>query len=78
VTVDVKETRPFGSAACNVDGTDEPVDHASNNVITNAICHGEIVIAESVNNVGDTASNSSLATKSSSIQSDADTRTSEV
>ncbi|PUZ41025.1 hypothetical protein GQ55_9G470200 [Panicum hallii var. hallii] len=78
VTIDVKETRPFGSAACSVDGTDEPVDHANNNVITNAICHGETVIAESVNNVGDTASNSSLATKSSSIQSDADTRTSEV
>ena len=78
VTIDVKETRAFGSAACDVDGTDKPVDHASNNVITNAICHGEIVIAESVNNVGDTASNSSLATKSSSIQSDADTRTSEV
>ncbi|KAK8445873.1 hypothetical protein SEVIR_9G401400v4 [Setaria viridis] len=78
VTIDVKETRPSGSAACNVDRTDEPVDHANNSVITKAICHGEMVVAESMNNVGDTASNSSLATKSSSIQSDADTRTSEV
>jgi hypothetical protein len=78
VTIDVKETRPSGSAARNVDRTDEPVDHANNNVTTKAVYPGETVVAESMNNVGDTASNSSLATKSSSIQSDADTRTSEV
>ncbi|CAM0152779.1 unnamed protein product [Urochloa decumbens] len=78
VTIDAKATRPIDSAACNVNIIDKPVGHPNNNVIINAMCHGDTGVVESVNNMGDTASNSSLATKSSSIQSDADTRTSEV
>ncbi|XP_066379788.1 protein HUA2-LIKE 2-like isoform X4 [Miscanthus floridulus] len=74
----VKETKPFGSAVCDVDRSAEPIDHSNNNVMSNTIQHSETIVVDSVNNVGDTASNSSLATKSSSIQSDADTRTSEV
>ncbi|KAJ1297064.1 hypothetical protein BS78_01G349400 [Paspalum vaginatum] len=78
VTVGVKETKPFGSAACDVERSAEPIDHSNRTVITNSIRHGEIAVAESLNNVGEATSTSSLATKSSSIQSDADTRTSEV
>jgi hypothetical protein len=74
----IKETKPFGSAVCDVDRSAEPIDHPNNNVMSNTIRHSETIVVDSVNNVGDTASNSSLATKSSSIQSDADTRTSEV
>jgi tRNA(Arg) A34 adenosine deaminase TadA len=74
----VKETKPFGSAVCDVDRSAEPIDHSNNNVMSNTIRHSETIVVDSVNNVGDTASNSSLATKSSSVQSDADTRTSEV
>jgi hypothetical protein len=47
-------------------------------VTSNTMRHSETIVVDSVNNVGDTASNSSLATKSSSIQSDADTQTSEL
>ncbi|KAL5680384.1 hypothetical protein ACJX0J_006769, partial [Zea mays] len=79
-TSSVKETKPFGSAVCEVDRSAEAeqIDHSNNNVISNTIRHSETIVVDSVNNVGDTASNSSMATKSSSIQSDADTRTSEV
>uniref|UniRef100_A0A804R7C7 Protein HUA2-LIKE 3 n=2 Tax=Zea mays TaxID=4577 RepID=A0A804R7C7_MAIZE len=74
----VKETKTFGSAVCDVDRSAEPIDRSNNNVTSNTMRHSETIVADSVNNVGDTASNSSLATKSSSIQSDADTRTSEL
>lgn len=74
----VKETKAFDSAVCDVDRSAEPIDHSNNNVMSNTIRHSETIVMDSVNNVGDTASNSSLATKSSSMQSDADTRTSEV
>ncbi|XP_062215550.1 protein HUA2-LIKE 2-like [Phragmites australis] len=73
-----KDTKPIGSAACDVDRSSEPIEQTNNNVITDAICRGETVIAESTNNVRDTSSNSSLATKLSSILSDADTRAFEV
>ncbi|PWZ05555.1 Protein HUA2-LIKE 2 [Zea mays] len=73
----VKETKTFGSAVCDVDRSAEPIDRSNNNVTSNTMRHSETIVVDSVNNVGDTASNSSLATKSSSIQSDADTRTSE-
>lgn len=78
VAISVKKTKPSDSTVCDVDRSVEPIDRLHNNVITNTIRHSETVVVDSVNNVGDTASNSSLATKSSSLQSDADTRTSEV
>lgn len=74
----VKETKTFGSAVCDVDRSAEPIDRSNNNVTSNTMRHSETIVVDSVNNVGDTASNSSLATKSSSIQSDADTQTSEL
>jgi hypothetical protein len=59
----------------------EPVDLpkllSDNNVSSDSVPHGETVLA-SATNLGDTTSSSSLATKSSSVQSDADTRTSEL
>ncbi|XP_062211329.1 protein HUA2-LIKE 2-like isoform X2 [Phragmites australis] len=73
-----KDTKPIGSAVCDVDRSAEPIDLTNSNVITDAMYRGETVIAESTNNMGDTTSNSSLATKCSSILSDADTRAFEV
>jgi hypothetical protein len=74
----VKETKTFGSTVCDVNRSSEPIDRSNNNVTSNTMRHSETIVVDSVNNVGDTASNSSLATKSSSIQSDADTQTSEL
>jgi hypothetical protein len=67
----------------SVDKCAEPIEQrkllpCDNNVNSDSIPHGETVLVQSAINVGDTTSTSSLATKSSSIQSDADTRTSEV
>ncbi|PNT77385.1 hypothetical protein BRADI_1g61937v3 [Brachypodium distachyon] len=77
-------TEPIGCPAYHVDGSDSrcsgPVDQplvSDNNVNSDSVPHGETVLAPAIN-LGDTTSTSSLATKSSSIQSDADTRTSEV
>jgi hypothetical protein len=73
-----KDTKQIGSASCDVNKSEEPMDQTNKNVTTDAIHCGEIAITQSANNVGDTTSNSSLATKSSSVLSDADTRASEV
>jgi hypothetical protein len=73
-----KDTKQIGSATCDVNKSEEPMDQTNNNVTTDAIHRGETAITRSANNVGDTMSNSSLATKSSSVLSDADTRASEV
>uniref|UniRef100_J3LNW6 CID domain-containing protein n=2 Tax=Oryza brachyantha TaxID=4533 RepID=J3LNW6_ORYBR len=67
----------------SVQRCDEPIyqsklPSSDNNVIGDSVPNNETVLAEPVVNVADTASTSSLATKSSSIQSDADTRTFEV
>uniref|UniRef100_A0ACD5XQ80 Uncharacterized protein n=1 Tax=Avena sativa TaxID=4498 RepID=A0ACD5XQ80_AVESA len=78
-------TKPLGCPTFEVSRSSEicgePVDPpkllSDNNVSSDSVPHGETVLA-SATNLGDTTSNSSLATKSSSIQSDADTRTSEV
>jgi hypothetical protein len=72
-----KDTKQIGSGSCDVVKSEEPIGH-KNNMTTDAIHHGETAVAGSANNVGDTTSNSSLATKSSSVLSDADTRASEV
>ncbi|GJN31519.1 hypothetical protein PR202_gb19928 [Eleusine coracana subsp. coracana] len=69
-----KDVKPISSVACGVDKSTEPIDQTNSNVTADAIYRGETAIAESTNNVGDTTSNSSLATKSSSVLSDADTR----
>ncbi|GJN31520.1 hypothetical protein PR202_gb19929 [Eleusine coracana subsp. coracana] len=64
------------SAFCKA--KNEPSVDTNSNVTADAIYRGETAIAESTNNVGDTTSNSSLATKSSSVLSDADTRAFEI
>uniref|UniRef100_A0A0D9VU73 CID domain-containing protein n=1 Tax=Leersia perrieri TaxID=77586 RepID=A0A0D9VU73_9ORYZ len=80
-------TKPVGHPACETDRSVERCDGpiyqsklpSSDNIVTSlSILQNETVLAEPVVNVGDTASTSSLATKSSSIQSDADNRTFEV
>ncbi|KAL5217439.1 hypothetical protein ABZP36_018123 [Zizania latifolia] len=67
----------------SVEKCDEPIYRtkfllSNNSATSDSIPHSETVLAESAVNVGDTTSISSLATKSSSIQSDADTRIFEV
>lgn len=79
------DTKPLGCPTLEVnrsyDRCGEPVHLpkllSDNNVSSDSVPHGETVLA-SATNLGDATSSSSLATKSSSIQSDADTRTSEV
>lgn len=75
--------RPAYDTDRSVQRCDEPIYRpkllsSNNNAISDSVLHNETVVAETVVNVADTASTSSLATKSSSIQSDADTRTFEV
>ncbi|CAM0873256.1 unnamed protein product [Alopecurus aequalis] len=79
------DTKPISRPTFDVRSYDrcgEPVDQpkfllSDNNVSSDSVPQGETVLA-SATNLCDTTSSSSLATKSSSIQSDADTRTFEV
>uniref|UniRef100_A0A8I6XHQ1 PWWP domain-containing protein n=1 Tax=Hordeum vulgare subsp. vulgare TaxID=112509 RepID=A0A8I6XHQ1_HORVV len=80
------DRKPIGCPAFDVNRSDdrcgEPVDRpkfllSDDNVNSDSISRCDTVLASAVN-ICDTTSTSSLATKSSSIQSDADTRTFEV
>ena len=79
------DTKPLGRPTFDVRSYDrcgEPLDQqkvllSDNNVSSDSVPQGETALA-SATNLCDTTSSSSLATKSSSIQSDADTRTFEV